>query len=65
MIQSLINERQDYRNQAVKEISNSWASSQTVAGPVLTVNKTILSENADGKKFIIKSIITCCLKIFI
>ncbi len=54
MIQSLINERQSYRNDAVNEISKSWASSQTVAGPVLTINKTNLIANSEGKRIFSK-----------
>jgi inner membrane protein len=37
MIQFLISERQVYREDAVREISKSWAGPQTVAGPLLTL----------------------------
>ena len=39
MIQSLIHERQGYRNEATQEIYESWAGEQIVAGPILTVEK--------------------------
>jgi inner membrane protein len=52
MIQSLINERQSYRDQVVKEVSDSWASVQKVAGPVLTIkNKKIREDDQDKKSF--------------
>ncbi|MBK7632612.1 MAG: inner membrane CreD family protein [Ignavibacteriales bacterium] len=37
MIQSLITERQYYRDEAVREVSKSWAEAQTVGGPILTL----------------------------
>lgn len=37
MIQFLVSERQVYRNEAVREISKSWAGPQTIAGPLLTL----------------------------
>ncbi|MEZ4886769.1 MAG: cell envelope integrity protein CreD [Chitinophagales bacterium] len=37
MIDSLIREREYRRNDTVREISNTWGNSQTIAGPVLTV----------------------------
>jgi inner membrane protein len=51
MIQSLITERQFYRNEAVREVSKSWAGSQTIGGPILTL--TTKNENVDkeGNKF--------------
>lgn len=51
MIQSLIFERQGYRNEAVQEIYNSWAGEQIAAGPILTVEKTFMSTNKEGEKF--------------
>ena len=50
MIQSLIFERQGYRNEAVQEIYKSWAGEQTVAGPILTVEKTFTYTNKEGEK---------------
>jgi len=50
MIQSLISDRQCYRNDAVAEINKSWAGSQTVAGPILSVISKEWTENQEGKK---------------
>jgi len=49
MIQSLISERQGYRNEAVQEIYKSWAGEQIVAGPMITVEKTVTNTNKDGE----------------
>ena len=49
MIQSLIDERQSYRNEAVREVSKGWAGNQTVSGPVLNVNCTKEFKDKDGK----------------
>ncbi len=51
MIQSLIHERQSYRNEVVNEINKSWADNQIVAGPILTVVNEKWIENEDGKKY--------------
>ncbi len=37
MLSSLINERENTRNEAIREVSGKWGYDQTVAGPVLTV----------------------------
>ncbi|MDF9800403.1 inner membrane protein [Catalinimonas alkaloidigena] len=37
MIENLIRERQNYRQQAIQEVSSSWANAQTLAGPILTI----------------------------
>ncbi len=50
MIQSLIYERQAYRNEAVKEISKSWAGPQTIAGPIITVVTKHEKTNKGGNK---------------
>lgn len=50
MIRFLISERQVYRNEAVKEISKSWAGPQTVAGPLLTLVSNHEHINKDGTK---------------
>lgn len=55
MIQSLIHERQSYRNEAVEEINKSWADNQVAAGPVLTVINEKWIENQDGKKYRIQN----------
>jgi len=51
MIQSLIHERQSYRNEVVNEINKSWAANQVVAGPILTIVNEKWIENQDGKKY--------------
>lgn len=55
MIQSLIQERQKYRNEAVREVSKSWAGTQLVSGPVLSVVTLQENKNKDGKIFISKT----------
>ena len=52
MIQSLITERQKYRDEAVNEINKSWAGSQVVAGPILTIINESLVENRNGEKYL-------------
>lgn len=53
MIQSLINERQSFRNEALRDIYSSWAHEQIFAGPVLTIETEILKENKPGEKSIV------------
>ncbi|MEJ2615776.1 MAG: cell envelope integrity protein CreD [Ignavibacteriaceae bacterium] len=55
MIQSLITERQKNRQTVIKEISQSWADSQIVAGPILCLVKDQLKENREGKKVLQKN----------
>lgn len=50
MIQFVISERQVYRNEAVREISKSWAGPQTAAGPLLTLVTNHEHINKDGTK---------------
>lgn len=49
MIQSLINDRQQYRYVAIHEISKSWAGAQTIAGPMITVTTKKEKEDKKGK----------------
>ncbi|MBT8377711.1 MAG: cell envelope integrity protein CreD [Ignavibacteria bacterium] len=51
MIQSLITDRQQYRFEAIHEISKSWAGAQTIAGPMITVTTKKEKENKEGKKY--------------
>ncbi len=53
MIQSLITDRQQYRFQAIRQISNSWAGEQTVAGPIITVTSKEQKENKKGEKYFV------------
>jgi inner membrane protein len=55
MIQSLIEERQTYRNEAVREVSKSWAGNQLISGPVLSVVSSQENKDNDGKIFITKT----------
>ncbi len=52
MIQSLIHERQSYRNEAAQEIYESWAGRQIVAGPLLTVEKEYEHRDVQNRKHI-------------
>ena len=52
MIQSLISDRQSYRNEAIAEINKNWAGSQIVAGPILTVISKEWTVNQEGKKIL-------------
>ncbi|MFP4089910.1 MAG: cell envelope integrity protein CreD [Cyclobacteriaceae bacterium] len=49
MIEDLIRERQNYRQQAIQEVSSSWAGAQTLAGPVLTVPYRSVFRNSEGQ----------------
>jgi len=55
MVQSLITDRQVYRQEAVNEISKSWASKQSIAGPMITVShKVEKTDSKENKYFVIK-----------
>jgi len=56
MIQSLITERQNYRDGVVNEINKSWAASQVVAGPIFTIINEKWIENQEGKKYLSQNI---------
>lgn len=49
MIEGLILERQQYRQQVIQEVSSSWAGAQTIAGPVLTVPYRTVFRNSEGQ----------------
>jgi inner membrane protein len=49
MIQFLIDERQNYRNQAVTEVSHSWADSQLIGGPIISVTAEEWIKNKENK----------------
>ena len=53
MIQSLITDRQQYRFEAVHEISKSWAGAQTIAGPMITITSKEEKEDKQGKKYFV------------
>ncbi len=51
MVDSVIRERQNRRNEAVNEVSSKWGHPQTIAGPVLVVPyRFTYTEDQDGKK---------------
>ncbi len=51
MIQSLIRERENLRDTAIREVSSKWGLNQTVAGPVISVPYTTIDVGTDGKTF--------------
>jgi inner membrane protein len=53
MIQSLITDRQQYRFEAVHEISKSWAGAQTIAGPIISVKRKMEKEDKKGNKYFV------------
>ena len=54
MIQLLINERQERRDEAVQEVFSKWGNSQTVAGPIISVPYNFLIKNEEGEYFTTK-----------
>ncbi len=48
MINSLITDRRNYRDTATAEIYKSWADHQIVAGPILTLENKIRSNDKNG-----------------
>jgi inner membrane protein len=52
MIQSLIEERQAYRDEAIREVSKGWAGNQIVSGPMLSVLSSKEEKTNDGKTFV-------------
>ncbi len=53
MVQSLITDRQSYRQEAVNEISKSWAGEQSIAGPIITVSKKEEKIDSKGNKYFV------------
>jgi inner membrane protein len=49
MIQGLVREREGRRGEAEREVAGKWGSSQTFAGPILTVPFRVHSVDANGK----------------
>lgn len=50
LLNSLVNERQQLRDGAIKEVSSKWGGSQTLGGPVLTVPFLQSTLDDRGKK---------------
>lgn len=58
-IQGLIAERQERQDEVIKEVSDKWAGSQLVEGPVMVLPyKTFITEKEAAGKFITKEVIT-------
>ena len=53
MVQSLITDRQSYRQEAVNEISKSWAGEQSIAGPIITVSQKEERVDSKGNKYFV------------
>jgi len=53
MVQSLITDRQIYRQGAVNEISKSWAGVQSIAGPMITVSRKVEKTDSKGNKYFV------------
>jgi inner membrane protein len=49
MIKSIISEREDLRNQAIREVSSMWAEEQLLNGPVLVI-PVLYEDDTDNKK---------------
>ena len=49
MLDSLIYERQNIRNNAIEEVSSKWGKSQTFGGPVLSVPYTVIVKDDKGQ----------------
>lgn len=48
MVEGLVSERENLRNQAVSEVSNKWGLEQTIGPPVITVPYRYLSKDEKG-----------------
>ncbi|HRH65370.1 MAG TPA: cell envelope integrity protein CreD [Bacteroidia bacterium] len=48
MLTSLIRERQDLRNEAIREVSSKWGNRQTLGGPVLTIPYRVYVKDEKG-----------------
>ncbi|MCO6477998.1 MAG: cell envelope integrity protein CreD [Phaeodactylibacter sp.] len=49
MVISLIRERENIRNEAIREVSSKWGDDQTIAGPVISVPYRSTRLNEEGK----------------
>lgn len=53
LIQSLITDRQVYRQEAVNEISKSWAGVQSIAGPIITISRKVERVDSKGNEYFV------------
>ncbi len=51
MISRLIEERQDLRDEAIKEVSSKWGDEQLVGSPVVSIPYNALITDKDGKQY--------------
>ena len=58
MIQFLIDERQNYRTQAVSEVSHSWADTQLIGGPILSIITEEWRTNKENKSELVSNYFT-------
>ena len=49
MIQSIINERKNLRDNATREISSKWGSDQAIGGPIISIPYREIVKNQDNK----------------
>ena len=50
MIKSLIRERENRKQEVIKEISSKWGHEQTIVGPIISIPYKRYFEDKDGKK---------------
>lgn len=50
MIKSLIHERENRKQEVIKEISSKWGHEQTIVGPIISIPYRKYFEDKDGKK---------------
>lgn len=50
MIKSLIRERENRKQEVIKEISSKWGHEQTIVGPIISIPYRKYFEDKDGKK---------------
>lgn len=57
-IQSLIQERQDRKQEAIEEVSKKWSSAQLISGPVLVIPYKSLEKSTDekGKEILVEQL---------
>lgn len=54
MVKQLIKEREQRKNETIRELTSKWGGHQVVSGPVLMLPYEIIVKHADGKKSIEK-----------
>ena len=50
MVESVIREREERKNEATQEISSTWGAQQTVCGPVLTIPYKTVTKVYDNEQ---------------